>query len=307
MFGINKNTNFAKLLLPGLEQSWQWQGQRVTYSTMGEGAPLLFLHGINAAAWGIDFRQNIEPIAQQYKVFVPDLPGFGRSERRKMAYNAEMYISFITDFARFITESEGEAPAIIVNSLTAAHLIAAATRTPEYFGAIILVCPTGLEKLDFPPTQTSKRLFKLFSGPVGTGLFWLLTGRRSTRIFLGRDAYFAKESIDTEIVESYHRSARQPNAKYAPFSFITFNFNHSVKEEWPNLTQPALIVWGREAIITPLANADAFLELCPETELVVIEQARLSVQDERPEEFNRLALKWLASHSFSQEPEPLVA
>ncbi len=306
MFGFNKN-KIEKLHLPGQERNWQWQGQGVTYSIMGEGAPLLFLHGINATAWGIDFRRNIEPISQQYKVFVPDLLGFGRSERRKMAYSAEMYISFITDFARFITENEGTAPVIIVNSLTAAHLIAAATRTPEYFGAMILVCPTGLEKLDFPPTQTSKRLFKLFSGPLGTGLFWLVTGRRSTRIFLARDAYFAKESIDTEIVESYHRSARQPNAKYAAFSFITFNFNHSVKEEWPTLTQPALIVWGREAIITPLANADAFLKLRPETELVIIEQTRLAVQDEQAEEFNRLALNWLATHSLPRQPELSVA
>jgi len=306
MFGFNKN-KMKKLHLPGLEQNWQWQGQRVTYSTMGEGKPLLFLHGINAAAWGIDFRHNIGPVSQQYKVFVPDLPGFGRSERRKMAYTAEKNIKSITDFARFITESEGTAPAIIVNSLTAAHLIAAATRTPEFFGPMILICPTGLEKLDFPPTEKSQRFFKLFSGPVGTGLFWLLTGRQSTRIFLARDAYFAKESIDSEIVESYYRSARQPNAKYAPFSFITFNFNHSVKEEWPTLTQPALIVWGREAMITPLTTAEAFLKLRPETKLMVIEQARLAVQDEQPEQFNKLALDWLASHSFTREPEPIVA
>ncbi len=298
MFGFGKKDKIAELPeLAGNEASWEWRGHKIVYSVLGKGTPLLALHGVNASAGAFELRHNLEPLASQYRVYAPDMPGFGRSERKRLRYTAEMYIEFIADFARYIAQKEQQAPAVWACSLMAAHTIGAVTRTPEAFGPLLLVSPTGLEKLNFGPGKKALRVYKILFGPIGSVLFRLLTSRRSTRRFLGRDAYYDPNYITDEIIEQYHQSARQPNAKYAPISFITFGLNHSVKEEWPTIQQPTLIIWGREAMITPLSTAALFLKERPGTELRVIEQARLAVYDEQADQFNALALEWFSRHT----------
>jgi pimeloyl-ACP methyl ester carboxylesterase len=285
-----------KLPVNAREEIWQWRDHKIVYSVLGEGAPLLALHGINAAAWGYELRRNLEPLSQKYRVYAPDLPGFGRSERKKMRYTAGMYIDFIRDFARYIAEKEGQAPAVLALSLTAAHTISAVSRNPENFGPLLLVCPTGYEKLAFEQSSRARKAQEILSGPVGDAVFFLLTTRWSTRVFLGRDGYYDQNYVSPDLIENYHRAARQPNAKYAPVGFVTFALNHSVAGEWNKVQQPTVIVWGREAMITPLSTAQRFLDERPGTELKVIDRARLGVQDEQAEEFNAFALDWFVRH-----------
>jgi pimeloyl-ACP methyl ester carboxylesterase len=296
MLGLLKKRVPEKLTLGGQEETWQWRDHKIVYSVAGQGAPVLLQHGISAASWAFEMRHNLDSLASQYRVYAPDLPGFGRSERKAIRYTAELYIEFLADFARYIAEREGQAPAAIVASLSAAHLIGAVARAPQAFGPLLLITPTGLELLDTPPSAKMLRLYERIIGKIGSVVFWLLTSRPSTRIFLARDGYYDPKLIDDELVNAYYQSARQPNAKYAPLAFVAFLLNHSVKAEWPAIEQPVLLVWGREAKITPLKTAQLFLDTRPGTSLKVIDCARLAPNYEQAEQFNALALEWLAQH-----------
>lgn len=283
--------------LPGQTKVFSWRAQDIIYSSLGQGTPLLLLHGINGAAWAFEMRQNIEPLAETFKVYAPDLPGFGRSDRRPLRYTAEDYISFITDFAHYIKGHDGKAPAVIASSLAAAYVIAVAAANPELLGALILICPTGLERLEGQPSETAQRVSNILQGKTGDAAFGLLTSYPATRLFLGRDAYFDKQFLTKEVLDGYYSSARQANAKFAPFSFLTGFLNHSVKTEWPQLKNPTLLVWGHDATITPATDAAKFLELRPEIELEVFTKARIAVQDERANDFNRRAVSWLQNQA----------
>ncbi|MEI6044355.1 MAG: alpha/beta fold hydrolase [Chloroflexota bacterium] len=289
----------------GKEENWEWQGHRITYSVLGNGLPLLAVHGFNASAGAFELRNNLEPLATKYRVYAPDLPGFGRSERKPISYTAELYIQFFIDFALYITQLEQQAPAVFANSLAAAHIIGAVARRPEAFGPLLLSCPTGLERLMDPPGKKALLVNRVLRGPIGAVVFRLLTSRSSTRLFLGRDGYYDPNYVDEALVERYYQSARQPNARFAPVAFITFGLNHSVKEEWPNIKQPVLLVWGRDANLTPLSNAAAFLKERPDTQLHIIDHVRLSLYDERAEEFNALALDWFG-RNYQQKNRPTL-
>lgn len=306
MFGFLKKEIPTLPKLPGQDQEFIWQaGQKVVYSVAGAGAPLLLLHGINAAAWAFEMRKNIEPLSQAFKVYAPDLPGYGRSERRPVRYTAADYINFVTDFARYIKSETGQAPATVVSSVSSAYVVAAAAANPDLFGALVLICPTGLERLDFEPGKTATRINKILRGKAGDLVFWLLTLRSNTRLFLGRDAYFDKQMVTEEVLDGYYNTARQPNAKYAPVSFVTFFLNHSLKTEWPATKNPALIVWGKDATMTPPENAAKFLELRPDTDLKIIGNARIALHDEHSTEFNQMVLSWLKSQA-AQAGQPSV-
>jgi len=75
------------------------EGLRMAYVTSGDGAPILMLHG--EPTWGYLYRKMIAPLAKLGRVVVPDLIGFGRSDK-PIAANAYSYRSHARWLRRFI-------------------------------------------------------------------------------------------------------------------------------------------------------------------------------------------------------------
>jgi haloalkane dehalogenase len=74
------------VLLDGLEGfDWapsfrQWDGLRLAHVDLGDGAPVVMLHG--EPTWSYLWRKVVPPVlAGGHRVIVPDLPGFGRSDK----------------------------------------------------------------------------------------------------------------------------------------------------------------------------------------------------------------------------------
>jgi haloalkane dehalogenase len=75
------------------------EGLRMAYVERGEGDPILMLHG--EPTWGFLYRKMIEPLSTMGRVIVPDLIGFGRSDK-PVASNAYSYKSHVRWVRRFI-------------------------------------------------------------------------------------------------------------------------------------------------------------------------------------------------------------
>lgn len=72
-------------------------GLKINYQIFGEGKPFLFLHGwgSNSDRW-VDVAEKISQ--KGYKVIVPDLPGFGKSDPLPLPWDTNKYIDFIEKF-----------------------------------------------------------------------------------------------------------------------------------------------------------------------------------------------------------------
>ena len=58
----------------------EWEGMRLAHIDEGEGEPVLLLHG--EPTWGFLWRKVMGPLLEAgYRCIVPDLPGFGRSDK----------------------------------------------------------------------------------------------------------------------------------------------------------------------------------------------------------------------------------
>ena len=75
------------------------EGLRMAYVEQGTGDPILMLHG--APAWGYLYRRMIPPLSSAGRVVVPDLIGFGRSDKPRAA-NAHSYRSHVRWLRKFI-------------------------------------------------------------------------------------------------------------------------------------------------------------------------------------------------------------
>lgn len=74
-------------------------GIKINYIVIGEGAPFLILHG-----WGSNserWKNAGEQLSQQgYKVIIPDLPGFGKSDGLSEPWDTNKYVDFIEQFIK---------------------------------------------------------------------------------------------------------------------------------------------------------------------------------------------------------------
>src|SRR3954452_9784026 len=71
-------------------------GAKVNYVEMGEGPPLLFIHGLSGA-WQ-NFLENIPHFARTHRVVALDLPGFGSSPMPPWEVSVPAYGRVVRDF-----------------------------------------------------------------------------------------------------------------------------------------------------------------------------------------------------------------
>lgn len=278
-------------LLPVEPTFLQWRGHAVARYSAGGGRPVLLVHSINAAASAFEMRGPFRGLADRFAVHAIDLLGYGNSERPARSYVANDYISQI----ELALDVLSEPVSVVASSLGAAYAVAAAARRPERVRALVLVCPTGIQRLANPPGPGAWAAYRVLRGPVGRALFAGLTTRAGVRYFLQTQAYHHPAAITDEVLDGFYDTCRRPGAYYAPICFLSGLLNCPVREAFASLPMPILLVWGRQAATTPPGDADAFLAANPRAHLELIDGASLLVQDEHPERFNALVRNFLSA------------
>jgi len=80
-------------------------GIKTSYQSFGEGKPFLILHG-----WGSNYERWAEIAgkisAKGFRVIVPDLPGFGKSEPLPIPWNTNRYIDWLEKFVKELNLQE---------------------------------------------------------------------------------------------------------------------------------------------------------------------------------------------------------
>jgi pimeloyl-ACP methyl ester carboxylesterase len=280
-------------ILPGDTKRYSWRDGEISYAVRGTGTPLLLLHGIYASACGYEMRRVFAPFAERYRVYCPDLIGFGLSDRPALDYTPGIFMQMLRDFVQDVV---GRSCIVVASSLTAAYVIQLAFDHPGLFRRLILVLPTGLEQLvDRVPTRAKMAGYAaLKSHIVGEAAFNALVSKPSLRYYLETQSYFNPSAVTDEMVEYYHVAAHQKNARYAPAAFVAQQLNWPVRHPFANLTQPTLVVWGANAIIAPLKYAQTFRHVNPRARLEILERCGAMPHDECADRFVALTRHWLA-------------
>jgi pimeloyl-ACP methyl ester carboxylesterase len=275
----------------GQEGFFDWRGSRIAYTVRGSGSPLLLVHSIHAAASSYEWRHNVEALARNHTVYTVDLLGFGRSSRPGTRYSARLYIALLDDFAQQVI---GGPCTIVANSLAAAYAIVLGARDPSSFPALVLVEPVGLVRLNESPLVVRDfARFAVDTPVIGTAFYNALVSRRSIRAFL-ESAYADNSLVTREMVDHYFETSHQPGAKHAPAAFIAQQLNIDVRTALRRLVQPALLVWGEQAVQAPVEEIRGFLALKSDFEVAILDPAGDLPHDERADEFNEIVSAFLA-------------
>jgi pimeloyl-ACP methyl ester carboxylesterase len=274
-------------------RTYGWRGFDVAYTEAGDpdDPDLLLLHGVNAAGSSHEFRHVVDALAEEYHVLAPDLPGFGHSDRPPLLYSGALYVTFVTDFARDLTDEA----AVVASSLSGAYVARAAESVD--FRSLVLVCPTGST---VPGRRTWLR--SLLRSPVlGEGLFNLLTSKPSIRYFLVDHGFAEEAHVTDEWVEYDWRTSHQPGARYAPASFVSgfLDIDIDLGAALASVDEPVTMIWGGEAGLPPVERGREMAEAAG-ARLFVVEGADLLPHAEFPADF-------LEAVGEALEPDTTVA
>jgi pimeloyl-ACP methyl ester carboxylesterase len=287
--------------LPGDGEEYAWPLGSIFYQARGQGKPLVLVHGIGAGGSSYEWRHNFEALSEHFRVYALDLPGFGRSSRRNTNYTAELYVLALMDFLRDVVR---EPAYVLASSLSSAYAVKLASARPELIEKLVLVCPTGLDQLRSRLPVWSQVAYGAFSLPaIGSSLYNGLTSYDYIESYARKNLYYDPMRVTPALVEHYYRSAHQPGGQYALRSFLAGLLNCDIRSAYPQLSQPILIVWGRHAQMTPVENAQAFLQQNPRARLRVFENSGPLPQDEEAADFNAAILTFLAARDQESLPE----
>jgi pimeloyl-ACP methyl ester carboxylesterase len=258
----------------------------IYYKKAGSGPPLLLVHGIGAGESSYEFRNIWKSLSANYTVYAFDLPGFGKSDKPRIDYDAEFYIQTIADFVRRVIGADSGPVDIVATSLSAAYTIALARRQPDLLGKLILVGPTGIEILATPVGKKAKIARSALRLPIlGASLYNLIAGKSLIRYYLRKMIYSAPEFATETIVDHYHVAAHQFGGDRVLPSFISGYLNASIAADFAALANDVLIVWGRQGKQAPVEHAREFMRLKPDSKLKIIESAGMLPQEEQPDAF----------------------
>ncbi len=248
--------------LPGEYREIEGRAGRLGFYVAGEGEPLLLIHSINAAASAYEMRPIAERIRGR-RVFTPDLPGFGRSDRSNRPYSIRLYTDAIHDMLDLVARETG-AGAIdaVALSLSSEFLARAAVERPDAFRSLAMVTPTGFEKGAHRRRGASGSsreipgLYKAATVPLWRhGLFNLLVSRRSIRYFLKRT--FGSDHVPEDMVAYDYETAHQPGAENAPYAFLSGRlFSGDVRTLYEALSLPVCVLHGTKGDFKDFSESD---------------------------------------------------
>jgi pimeloyl-ACP methyl ester carboxylesterase len=277
---------------------------RVHHMHGGRGSPVVFIHGLGSSGY-MEWRFTLEPTAERHRVYAPDLPGYGRTEKPRTRYTIPYFARFVE---RYIEDLGLRSVVLVGASLGGRIALEVALEQPRLVRKLVLVNTLGL---GLPQIRMAHMAYGLVTIPrVGEvvmrftrdALSW--ASPKMIRRVAGRYAG-ASSDLERSMDDVYLGNLRE---MYAGDDFhnaylstvrslinprALFGGNHDVTARLNEIKVPLQLIWGADDPLFPVAHAARAHALVARSRLAVIAGAGHSPQAERPEEFNRVLLNFI--------------
>jgi pimeloyl-ACP methyl ester carboxylesterase len=233
--------------------------------------PVVLLHSFGPGHDSSEWRTAAETLAERYPVYVPDLPGWGRSAAPpRGAWRPAHYVESLQAFLERVV---GEQAVLVASGLSAAYAVRIAAERPGLLRALALVSPLGLDGTgDGGGDAFLGRLLRL--PVVRETVLDLLTSRSAITHHLRKEVYAAPERVDAALLDHHYRASHVGRSRAALAAYLSGNLGDDVATVLPEIGVPVWIAWGRKSAAPRVEDADRWLHRLPHTaELEVFETA----------------------------------
>lgn len=217
----------------------------INYEVMGEGNPVILLHGWLATL------ETMRPIAnnlcQNFKVYLVDVVGFGKSDLPEHPLKTDDFGDFLRDF---IKELKIENPILIGHSNGGRMIINAVGRGIVSPRKVVLIDSAGIK-----PKRSLGYYLKVGFYKTGKFILNLLPNTKGIKEF--------KEKLRSKVgSDDYKASA---NVLKETMKIIV---NEDLSHLLPKISVPTLLFWGSLDTATPISDGRKMERLIPDCGLI---------------------------------------
>jgi pimeloyl-ACP methyl ester carboxylesterase len=263
-------------------------GARVNYVEMGEGPPVLFVHGLSGA-WQ-NWLENIPVFAGDHRVVALDLPGFGASPMPPWEITIPGYGRFLRDFCERVGRCS-----LVGNSMGGFIATEVAITDPERVDELVLVSAAGITwaRARREPAAMLGRVGRA-AGPLLLRINMAGIRRARLRRSAFRGVFHDPLGLRREMLwENLVPAFQSPGY----FDAMTNLVGYDIRDRLEEIEVPTLIVWGRNDRVVPVPAALSYKKrIGDNAELVIFDRCGHVPQIERPVRFNRVVEDFLARH-----------
>jgi pimeloyl-ACP methyl ester carboxylesterase len=249
-------------------------GARIAFVESGRGLPVLLLHGLGGSH--DDWRLQLHEFAAHFRVLVPDLRGFGASERRE-PFTVQQHAR---DMLALLASQGIERAHVIGLSMGGAIAIDMALRAPERVGALVLVNTAP----GFTLTNWQRRRMAWLRVFIATFL-----GVGAVARFYGRGFFPARGQGRLRKRLIRHASTTSRWVYLASLRSLT---RWNAESRLRSIQAPVLVL-GAEFDMTTSAEKKRWAARIPRTRFVEIPGSRHHSEQDSPDRFNREVLDFL--------------
>ncbi len=258
------------------EQFVTVSGNKIRYLESGKSDDyIVLIHGLGASAERWEFV--IPEFSKHHKVIVPDLIGFGYSDKPLVDYTTDFFSDFLGNFLQKL----GIKRTHIIGSSLGGQITAEFTsKNQDLIENLVLVSPSGIMKhstpaLDayvmaalYPNLEVAQNAFEMMAGP--------------TRV------------INQKIIKDFVKRMKLPNAKMAFMSTLLGLKNAElITKSLQKISAPSLIIWGEDDPVIPVKYADDFVSSIPDCRFYMMDNCGHTPYVDDPERFSKLVLDFL--------------
>ncbi|MFB6634759.1 alpha/beta fold hydrolase [Streptomyces sp. NPDC056362] len=266
-------------------------GKKIFVAETGRGAPVLLLHGGGPGASGVsNYSRNIAELSQEFRVIVPDLPGYGRSS--KGIDLADPFGALATGIRGVLDQLGLQKAHFVGNSYGGACALRLALDTPQRVDRMVLMGPGGIGTTRVLPTPGLNSLLNYYTGDGPS--------RPKLEKFIRDYLVFNAAQVPDSVIDARYRDSIDPEVVAAPplrrpkslGALRKLDFTRDKRLN--RLAVPTLVLWGAADKVNRPSGGRMLAERMPNCDLYEVANTGHWVQWERAELFNRLCADFLA-------------
>lgn len=242
-------------------------GQSIHYFDMGSGPVVVLLHGLGSRKE--DWLSVLEPMAQKYRLLVPDQIGFGHSDKPLLDYSIQTYVDFLNEFLRQLKVEKaslvGESLGGWIAALDVAEIGGGAHLIPVE--RLVLVDAAGLKQEQPVPNLNPSSLqgMRTMMEAVFYDTSWLnddALRKLFTDKLAAKDGYTVRSLMGNPALGTERLDDRLGSIKV-----------------------PTLVVWGKQDKLLPIASGEKYAAGIAGAKLVSFDKCGHVPPIEKTEEF----------------------
>jgi len=251
------------------------------YLDIGEGEPVLFIHGIGQSLY--TWRKNVDFFVRNgFRAIAVDLPGFGYSGHPNIYYTAEEYALIIESFLDSVNLKRAHIAACSGGGVIALCFAAA---NPKRADKLVLVSPGG-------PNANYPFSMKITSTWLGGAVSKLYIGESAVRNTLQK-MFFDVTLVDGEVTEGYYAPFRNKGVRETLSMCMTHFDDTYTRSLLKEIKSATLIFYGTDDKIHNEKTVCSYASVIPDAKIIRIRNCGHLLHEEKPLKFNEESIKFL--------------